>query len=70
MRTCPKCGKQSEFEDSEYCIYCGTYLINHCTNPYCNMNNGQELELNPKARYCDLCGHPSTFLEEGLLEKE
>lgn len=34
------------------------------------MNNGQELELNPQARYCDLCGYPSTFLEEGLLENE
>lgn len=67
MRICPKCGETSEFDDAEYCIYCGTYLINHCTNQYCDMNNGQQIELNPQARYCELCGHTSSFFEEGLL---
>lgn len=70
MRICPKCGNESEFDDSEYCIYCGTYLINHCSNPYCNYNNGQQLELNPKALYCDMCGSPSTFLKDGLLSSD
>ena len=70
MRTCPKCHQPADQEDSLYCFYCGTYLLNHCTNKFCDLNNGCEIEITPEARYCDLCGSPSTFNEAGFFSND
>lgn len=60
---CPICGNEevgkTEFE--EFCIICGTYLINKCTSLACG-------EIVPgNARYCPYCGAETTFFRDKLL---
>lgn len=64
---CVKCNFKDLNEHSEYCPNCGTYLFNHCSNDMCDCNNGYSVVLPNSYRYCDACGSPTTYLEEGLI---
>lgn len=60
---CPICGNEEvgESEYEEYCIICGTYLINKCTSMNC------ERIVPGNARYCPYCGAITTFFSNKLL---
>nr|MBO2495052.1 hypothetical protein [Clostridia bacterium] len=60
---CPICGNEEvgESEYEEYCIICGTYLINKCTSMNC------ERIVPGNARYCPYCGSQTTFFRDELL---
>lgn len=60
---CPVCDNEEVGEsiEEEYCIICGTYLINECTNVNCK-------KVAPgNARYCPYCGNITTFFANKLL---
>lgn len=58
---CYKCFKPHELQNGSICIYCGTTLINKCSNLACNKTHVVS------SRYCFECGSPNTFLLEGVI---
>ncbi|ADZ84494.1 hypothetical protein [Cellulosilyticum lentocellum] len=67
---CPNCGFEKHIEHAEFCQECGTFMINFCSNPVCNMNNGEELPLSNDMKFCPDCGQPSTFKANGFFDKK
>ncbi|KEI15785.1 double zinc ribbon domain-containing protein [Clostridium haemolyticum] len=66
---CPNCGFENHVDDAEFCQECGTYLINNCSNPHCNLNNGDNVPIPNDAKFCPYCGVESTFKEQGFFDK-
>jgi Zn-dependent peptidase ImmA (M78 family) len=68
---CPRC-ENEQIGGGEYCKICGTHIINKCTNKEINRLGFVEWECGTladgNARYCVKCGHPTTYLKNGLLE--
>lgn len=60
-KMCPVC-KNEEMYTGTYCLICGTYLINKCSDENCG-----EI-ANGNARYCEYCGESTTFYNDNLLE--
>lgn len=56
---CPTCGNEDLGDNNKFCQVCGTFLYNFCTKCH--------TKLNGDARYCNICGSISTFLQDGLL---
>lgn len=75
---CPVCGNKEigEDPDEQYCIICGTYLVNKCTHDYDEINNFTGEIIKPacgkiapgNARFCPYCGSPTTFNKNNLLK--
>jgi len=76
---CPVCDNEQMATDGAYCKVCGIYLINKCTNYdgiYEENEFGNFIEVKPpcgmiaegNARYCELCGEPTTFYKNQLLK--
>lgn len=74
---CPVCGNTEigQDENEQYCIICGTYLVNKCTHDYNEYNNFSGELIKPvcgrivpgNARYCPYCGSETTFYKNKLL---
>ena len=60
---CPQCGNTHYEDEDHYCRNCGLYLINCCTNDFCDVTYIDD----GCARYCYRCGSQSTFLANGIL---
>ena len=70
---CPHCDNEEILEKGEYCIICGTMLVNKCLrraeseNGYIEYYDGCGKLLPGNARYCPYCGGESSFFVNGLL---
>lgn len=72
---CPVCENNQigENEEEQYCIICGTYLVNKCTredeyDAFGNFIRAGCGRIAPgNARFCPYCGAPTTFYENNLL---
>ncbi|MCL2056009.1 MAG: hypothetical protein FWH02_02175 [Oscillospiraceae bacterium] len=69
---CPYCSNEEQ-TPGEYCMICGSEIINRCTDLYDELsgetvkeNCGEVLPGN--ARYCYKCGNPGTFYRRGWLK--
>lgn len=63
---CPKCHTEAPSEDDSYCMICGTYLYNYCSDSSCPSNDAEQDELCRLPRhalYCPVCGSKTTFFE-------
>lgn len=60
-KICPICENEFTNIDGEYCQICGTYIVNICTNNFC------DALLSGDSRYCSHCGAESTFYKNKLL---
>lgn len=58
---CLNCGNEKISEKAQYCRECGKPVVNSCTNRDC------EADADVDAKYCELCGYPTTFKEAGLF---
>lgn len=73
-KICPRC-ENEEPELGDYCSICGAYLINECTDVIGIDFNGNEFIekqgchsiASGNARYCTICGNPTTFYRAGFL---
>lgn len=61
-KICPKCENEEIYGMGKHCKICGTDLINRCISDSCS----EIAEGN--ARYCVLCGAPTTFSTQQLFE--
>ena len=74
VEICPRCGNEVYSSKAEYCKICGLRLYNYCLGETIvdpNGNNPDYVEYHKNdsdARYCEKCGMPTTFFEEGLLK--
>lgn len=70
---CPRCYNEVFSTHAEYCKICGLKLYNYCLGQTISDPNGQypdyvEYHKNDSdARFCEKCGEPTTFNQEGLL---
>lgn len=64
LKECPTCKNEETNIDGSFCQICGEKLINHCSNYNCE----NDTPLPSNARYCPICGSPSTFCNEGILK--
>lgn len=60
---CPQCSNSHYNDEDIHCRNCGLYLLNVCTNDFCNVTFIHD----GSARYCFRCGSQSTFLSHGIL---
>ncbi|MEG1313144.1 ImmA/IrrE family metallo-endopeptidase [Clostridium sp.] len=60
-KICPRCENEITNIKGEYCQICGNHITNKCTNDFCENLLGDDM------RYCPLCGHSSTFLDDNFL---
>lgn len=67
---CPNCGFEDHADQALFCQECGEYLINNCTNEFCDLNNGESIPLESDVKFCPYCGAESTFKENGFFDKE
>lgn len=70
---CPKCQNEVFSHNALYCKLCGTKLFNKCAGTPEYDGYGNEVDTiyhnNPgNARYCETCGEPTYFLNEGFLK--
>lgn len=63
LKECPKCHNEDTNIDGNFCQICGTHLVNKCTDDECLMSS----QLPSNARFCPLCGSPSSFYDSKLL---
>lgn len=62
-KKCLCCGSIVQIHDRvEYCKYCGSPIINSCSNYNC-----AEL-LDDDAAFCPICGDKSTFNNAGIVK--
>lgn len=69
---CHKCGFPNNNEKANFCEYCGTSVINKCSNTACDSNHilsGGSFDISPEARYCYHCGSETTFKQIGAFDK-
>jgi RNA polymerase subunit RPABC4/transcription elongation factor Spt4 len=66
-KVCPRCkNEQTTFGD--YCIICGSNLVNRCTGYDRDRDDYCRTLLPGNARYCFICGDESTFLQNQILD--
>ena len=67
---CPQCDFTDHEENSVHCENCGFELhSNYCTNERCyTKNNGERVPCSETACYCNDCGSPTEYFEQGLVE--
>jgi Zn-dependent peptidase ImmA (M78 family)/RNA polymerase subunit RPABC4/transcription elongation factor Spt4 len=73
---CPKCENEHLNYEGDYCIICGTDIVNKCAPTYKKddwsgmgyEDKSCEALLDGDARYCMKCGNESTFLQQGILK--
>lgn len=63
IEMCLRCHKKDFPENTMFCTYCSTPLINTCTSNECGKIN------DPYSWYCQYCGAPTLFNENGLLQE-
>lgn len=63
---CPRCQNEELDNDSEFCQICGLSLYNTCTGDW--QSNIPEHRNKSNARFCKICGLPTTFFQENLLQ--
>lgn len=72
VNICPICFNQEILDDANHCSQCGIYLLNHCSDYNYSFSHGMQFgcldSLPLNSRYCHVCGNPSTFLKNGLLQ--
>ena len=74
VEICPGCGNEVMSTHSEYCKICGLSLYNYCLGETISDPSGSypdriEYHKNDSdARYCEKCGQPTNYFEEGLLK--
>ncbi len=64
LKECPVCHNEDTDIDGDFCQICGRHLVNKCINDDCI--NSDVLPSN--ARYCPMCGCPSSFFDSDLLK--
>ena len=73
---CPKCHNEQPYSEGEYCIICGSVLVNRCANTdmhdddgswYTSPACGNNVALPGNARYCPYCGNETTYLQNKFL---
>jgi hypothetical protein len=64
MKKCSVC-ENEEITSGDFCMICGSNLINECENEECNCT----AHLPGNARYCPQCGHETSFSKAGYLSK-
>lgn len=58
VKSCPKCLYKKHLKDASFCIMCGTDLYNRCISS----NYDEEEHSNPpNARFCYICGKPTSY---------
>jgi len=74
---CPRCGNDEIDPAQNYCKICGTYLLNHCDgrHEWSDFDHCDVQTTDPcgaiaqgNARYCTVCGCPTTFYTHGVLK--
>lgn len=61
-KKCLNCSREVILEQGmEYCKYCGTPVINSCSNYNCGV------VLDDDAAFCPFCGEKSTFNNAGIV---
>ena len=64
---CPFCKSDGKYAKGDRCTVCGTYIFNYCSNYFKNIDDCTN--SNPgNSRFCEMCGKPTYFFEEGFLE--
>ena len=56
---CPVCGELNHSKSANYCLICGSSLVNFCSSGDAHNNH-------PEADYCALCGHETIFHRQNL----
>lgn len=69
---CPKCNTEIHHDEPLYCHECGTFLINYCSNPDCELNcqYDEKYSLPSNDKYCYVCGEKTTFNLEGYFDND
>ncbi|MCH4169538.1 MAG: hypothetical protein LKF42_09795 [Streptococcaceae bacterium] len=68
---CIKCKNSKNNEGSEFCFNCGFPLdSNFCTEDNCQANDHEAIRFPENYCYCNLCGSPTVYFEEKLIEPE
>lgn len=73
---CPRCENEEIEPQDEYCKICGTYLIQECADKIEENGWGESYTEKKScgykpasnARFCPMCGNPTTFYLQGLLK--
>lgn len=71
---CPRCNNEVFSTHAEYCKICGLHLYNYCLGETISDPNGNHPDWtdyhknSSDARYCEKCGMPTKYFEEGLLK--
>lgn len=69
---CPKCGNEEFSDEAQFCRICGLRAYNRCKGEHEDDGYGNFIGMHyhnnhSNARYCETCGQPTEFLEEGIL---
>jgi hypothetical protein len=72
MTKCPICGNEEFSEKAIFCRICGSDIYNYCEGDVETDADGNEIHKNQhpcpsNARYCEICGKPTTFLKKNIL---
>lgn len=63
---CVRCNQKAEEKD-QYCVICGSPLINRCSEEKTLLSKGCNKINRKEAAYCSACGAPTTFNLSGLV---
>ncbi|WP_248924620.1 hypothetical protein [Paenibacillus hamazuiensis] len=66
-RQCIRCQQMNEQTD-QFCIRCGSPLINRCSDEKGLLSKGCFKENPPEAAFCRFCGQPTIFNQAGLTK--
>lgn len=65
VKYCPRCKNHEIDSDSEFCQICGLSLYNVCVGDW--NEDSPEHKNKSNARYCRICGRPTTYFQQDLL---
>ena len=66
VRYCPRCQNQELDPDSAFCQICGLTLYNTCVGDW--QDNIPEHKNKSNARFCRICGLPTTYNQQNILQ--